>query len=242
MKIAAMIPARYDSQRFPGKLMKDLCGKTVILRTYEAAVQSGLFDDVYVLTDSDIIYNEIMAHRGNVFKSRKQHSTGTDRIAEFAQNTDAGIIVNIQGDEPFINTSDLAALIDVFKNDIYEVIDIASLMIKIKDKNTFLDPNQVKVVTDADNFALYFSRAPIPYSRENVFEKAFKHIGVYAFRNEILQEIATLPPTDLEQIEKLENLRFIQNGMMIKMIETDSVNFGIDTEADLEKAREYLNC
>jgi 3-deoxy-D-manno-octulosonate cytidylyltransferase len=240
MKVAAMIPARYDSQRFPGKLMKDLCGKTIILRTYEAAVQSGLFDEVYVITDSQIIFDEIKSHNGKVKMSRKRHNTGTDRIAEFATDIDAQIIINIQGDEPFINTRDLNALIEVFKNDPYEVIDLASLMIKIKNKNDFLDPNQVKVVTDTDNFAIYFSRAPIPYSREHIFEKAYKHIGVYAFRKEILQEIATLPQTDLEQIEKLENLRFIQNGMMIKMIETDMVNFGIDTEADLEKARIFF--
>lgn len=237
-----MIPARYDSQRFPGKLMKDLCGKTVILRTYESALQSGLFNDVRIITDSKIIFDEIVSHNGKALMSRKPHQTGTDRIAEFAGEIDAEIIINIQGDEPFINTKDLSNLIEVFEKDIYEVVDIASLMIKIDNKDDFLNPNQVKVVTDEDNFAIYFSRAPIPYSRDNIFEKAFKHIGVYAFRKEILQEIAILPPTDLEQIEKLENLRFVQNGMMIKMLETDTVNFGIDTETDLIKARRYLNC
>ena len=236
-----MIPARYDSQRFPGKLMKDLAGKTVIRRTYEAVTDSGLFDEVIVVTDSELIFDEIKKYGGQVRMSKEQHATGTDRIAEFASGTDADIIINIQGDEPFINTQALQLLIETFENDAYEIIDIASLMIKIENKADFLNPNNVKVVTDTDGFAMYFSRAPIPYSRDNVFEKAYKHIGVYAFRKEILEEIAGLPPTDLEQIEKLENLRFLQNGMMIKMLETHSVNFGIDTEEDLQKAVRLLN-
>ncbi len=235
-----MIPARYDSQRFPGKLMKDLAGKTVISRTYEAAINSGLFTEVMVVTDSQIIFDEIKNQGGQVWMSTQDHQTGTDRIAEFASQTDADIIINIQGDEPFINQKALQSLIAVFENDTYEVVDIASLMIKIDNKKDFLNPNNVKVVTDTDGFAMYFSRAPIPYSRDYVFEKAYKHIGVYAFRKEILAEIAQLPQTDLEQIEKLENLRFLQNGMMIKMIETDTVNFGIDTEEDLQKAITYL--
>jgi len=240
MKVVAMIPARYDSERFSGKLMKDLAGKTVIRRTYEAVVQTGLFQEVYVVTDSEKIYREINQIGGNVLKSTKQHQTGTDRISEFASNIDADIIINIQGDEPFINTSSLIKLIEVMKEDHLEVIDIASLMIKIDKKEDFLNPNNVKVVTDPDGFAMYFSRAPIPFSREKIFEKAFKHIGVYAFRKEVLIEIATLNPTRLEQIEQLENLRFLEYGMMIKMLETDTVNFGIDTEEDLQKANEFL--
>jgi len=240
MKVVAMIPARYDSERFYGKLMKDLAGKTVIRRTYEAVVQTGLFQEVYVVTDSEKIYREINQIGGNVLKSTKQHQTGTDRISEFASNIDADIIINIQGDEPFINTSSLQKLIKVMKEDHLEVIDIASLMIKIDNKEDFLNPNNVKVVTDPDGFAMYFSRAPIPFSRDKIFEKAYKHIGVYAFRKEVLVEIATLNPTRLEQIEQLENLRFLEYGMMIKMLETDTVNFGIDTEEDLQKANEFL--
>jgi len=240
MKVTAMIPARYDSQRFPGKLMKGLAGKTVIRRTYEAAVNSALFDEVIVITDSQLIFDEIQKNGGQVRMSTAEHTTGTDRIAEFASGTQADIIINIQGDEPFINTEALQLLIETFENDTYEVIDIASLMIKIENKEDFLNPNNVKVVTDPDGFAMYFSRAPIPYSRDKVFEKAFKHIGVYAFRKEVLEEIAGMPPTDLEQIEKLENLRFLQNGMMIKMLETDTVNFGIDTEEDLQQAIDFI--
>jgi len=240
MKVAALIPARYNSQRFPGKLMKDLLGKTVIWRTYQAAFQSELFDEVYVITDSQIIFDEINKQGGKVLMSTKEHESGTDRIAEFAPQIDADIIVNIQGDEPFINTEALSGLIQLFRDDDFEIIDIASLMIKIDNKDDFLNPNNVKVVTDTDNFAMYFSRAPIPYSRDYIFEKAFKHIGVYAFRKEVLLGMPDMAPTELEQIEKLENLRFLNEGMMIKMLETDTVNFGIDTEEDLQKAITFL--
>ena len=240
MKTVALIPARYDSQRFPGKLLKDLAGKSVILRTYEAAVSSGLFSEVYVITDHTGIYDEITQNGGKAKMSQSAYPTGTDRIAAFAQQIDADIFINIQGDEPFINQEALQSLIDTFEADTYEVIDIASLMIRMDNKADFLNPNNVKVVTDTDNFAMYFSRAPIPYSRDHIFEKAYKHIGVYAFRKEVLEEIAQLPQTGLEQIEKLENLRFLQYGFMIKMLETNTVNFGIDTEEDLKKAIEFI--
>jgi len=241
MKVVAMIPARYDSQRFPGKLMKDLAGKPVVLRTYEAAKQSQLFDDVYVITDSSIIYDTIVRHGGKALMSRKNHQTGTDRIAEFAPNIEADIFINIQGDEPFINKDALQELIKVFKDDENDnIVDIASLMMRIDNKEDFLNPNNVKVVVDDDNLALFFSRAPIPYSRDKVFEKAFKHIGVYAFRKIALEIISKIPQTELEKIEKLENLRFLEYGFTIFMIETDQVNFGIDTEEDLQKAIEYI--
>jgi len=240
MKVAALIPARYDSQRFPGKLMKDLLGKTVILRTYEAALQSGLFEEVFVVTDSQVIYDEIISNGGKCLMSKKQHTSGTDRIAEFAPQIDADIIINIQGDEPFINKKALSDMIRAFEDDDFEIIDIVSLMIEIDNQEDFLNPNNVKVVTDTSNFAMYFSRAPIPYSRDYLFEKAHKHIGVYAFRKEALIEMPDIEPIAIEKIEKLENLRFLNAGMMIKMIETDKVNFGIDTEADLQKAIAFL--
>ncbi len=240
MKVAALIPARYNSQRFPGKLMKDLLGKTVIWRTYEAVKTSNLFDEVYVITDSQIIYDEIISKGGKCFTSTKEHESGTDRIAEFAPQIDADIIINIQGDEPFINKHALLDMITVFEDDDFEIIDIVSLMKKIDNKEDFLNPNNVKVVTDTSNFAMYFSRAPIPYSRNHVFEKAFKHIGVYAFRKEVLIEMPNIKPTALEEIEKLENLRFLNAGMMIKMVETNKANFGIDTEEDLQKAIAFL--
>ncbi len=240
MKVTALIPARYDSQRFPGKLMKDLAGQTVILRTYRAAVASGLFDNVYVITDSTLIYNEIVKNGGQAFISKKRHETGTDRIAEFAGEIEADIIINIQGDEPFIHQKSLRELIRVFEEDTGQKTDLASLMIRLKNQEDFLNPNHVKVVVDNENFALYFSRAPIPYSRDKIFETAYKHIGVYAFRKTVLEQIARMQQTDLERIEKLENLRFLQNGLRIKMVETDRINFGIDTEEDLRKAILYL--
>ncbi len=240
IKVAALIPARYQSERFPGKLMKDLAGQTVIWRTYDAARQSGLFDQVFVVTDHHLIYDEIINHGGQAFISQREHHTGTDRIAEVASKIDADIIINIQGDEPFINRTALRDLIHVFEADTLKQIEIASLMIKLKHKNDFLNPNNVKVVTDLNGFALYFSRAPIPYSRDKVFQTAYKHIGVYAFRKTALEAIAQMPQTDLEHIEKLENLRFLQNGLRLKMVETNEVNFGIDTEADLQEAEVYL--
>jgi len=240
MRVVALIPARYDSQRFPGKLLKDLQGKTVIWRTYKAALQSNLFEDVWVITDSDAIFDEIHKKGGKSLKSKGQHATGTDRIAEFAKEIEADIFINIQGDEPFINSEQLASIIDVFRQDDTHEIDIASLMMPIEDKASFLNPNNVKVVTDQQDFALYFSRAPIPFSRDYIFEKAYKHIGVYAFRKAALMKIADLPQTDLEKIEKLENLRFIQHGLKIKMITTQQANFGIDTPEDLQKAITYL--
>ena len=240
MKVTALIPARYDSQRFPGKLMKDLAGQTVILRTYRAAVASGLFDNVYVITDSTLIYNEIVQNGGQAFISTKKHETGTDRIAEFAGKVEADIIINIQGDEPFIHQKSLRDLIRVFEEDTGQKTDLASLMIRLKNKDDFLNTNHVKVVVDNENFALYFSRAPIPYSRDKIFETAYKHIGVYAFRKQVLERIARMQQTDLERIEKLENLRFLQNGLRVKMVETDRINFGIDTEEDLQKAINFI--
>ncbi len=240
MRVVALIPARFQSERLPGKLLKDLNGQTVIWRTYEAAQKSGLFDDVIVVTDHSKILEEIVKHGGKALMSRQKHATGTDRIAEFAHQIDADIIINIQGDEPFINRRALKNLIDVFENDKASHIDIASLMTPIKDKAEFLNPNNVKVVVDVDGKALFFSRAPIPYSRDKVFEKAYKHIGVYAFRKKSLALISQIPQTELERIEKLENLRFLEFGFNIYMVETDQVNFGIDTDEDLQKAILYL--
>ena len=162
MKVIALIPARYNASRFPGKLMKDLAGKSVIVRTYEATKNSKLFNAVYVVTDSDIIFSEIKKAGGNVIKSLKNHESGSDRIAEAVENIDADIVVNVQGDEPFTQKEPLQNLLNVFENDFAKHIDIASLMIELHNEEDIQNPNNVKVVTDEDNFALYFSRAPIP--------------------------------------------------------------------------------
>jgi len=241
MKIIAVIPARYASTRFPAKLMQDLGGKTVIRRTYEAAVATQLFDDVFVVTDSDLIYNEIVHHNGKAIKSIKQHESGSDRIAEAVANMNVDVVVNVQGDEPFINYSTLQALINVFKNDAEKKVDLASVMFQITDPAEINNPNHVKVITDQNGFALYFSRSVIPYPREaHVGVRYMKHIGIYAFRKEALLDFYTLPMLSLEASEKLEQLRYLEYGKRIKMIETDQGSIGIDTAEDLEKARQYL--
>lgn len=234
-----MIPARYEASRFPGKLLQDLEGKSVIVRTYEASVQTGLFDQVYVVTDSEQIQSEIEQHKGKVILSKKVHETGSDRIAEAVSflKDDVDIVVNVQGDEPFVNKEILSKLLGVFKEENANVIDVASLVFPLTEVTEITNPNNVKVVMDADNLALYFSRAPIPFPRDNSQAYYYQHIGVYAFRKEALLSFAKLPMGMLEKAEKLENLRFLTNGMKVKMVVTNEKSVGIDTPEDLEKAR-----
>ena len=241
MKIIAVIPARYASTRFPAKLMQDLGGKTVILRTYEAAQQLNLFDDVFVVTDSDLIFDEIISNGGNAIKSIKEHESGSDRIAEAIENMDVDIVVNVQGDEPFINTAALEKLIAVYKNDTENKVDLASLMFEITEEDEINNVNNVKVVVDQNGFALYFSRSVIPYPREkNVGVRYLQHIGIYAFRKQALLDFYSLPMKSLEAAEKLEQLRYLEFGKRIKMVETEEKSIGIDTLEDLEKARKLL--
>ncbi|MBA4155609.1 3-deoxy-manno-octulosonate cytidylyltransferase [Flavobacterium sp.] len=241
MKIIAVIPARYASTRFPAKLMQDLGGKTVITRTYEAAVKTNLFDDVFVVTDSKLIYDEIISIGGKAIRSIKEHESGSDRIAEAVENLDVDIVVNVQGDEPFINKEPLAAVLEVFRNDTKQEIDLASLMREIKDWEIIENPNNVKVIVDQNGLALYFSRAVIPYPREkNAGVRYFQHIGIYAFRKKALLDFYKLPMKSLEASEKLEQLRYLEYGKKIKMVETTHVGIGIDTPEDLEKARKMI--
>jgi 3-deoxy-manno-octulosonate cytidylyltransferase (CMP-KDO synthetase) len=237
MKIVAMIPARYEASRFPGKLMKNLAGKSVILRTYQATKQTNLFNEVYVVTDSDIIFDEIILNGGKAIKSKKEHESGSDRIAEAVENLNVDIVVNVQGDEPFTKKESLLKLLEVFKIDVQKKeIDIASLKIKMIDEEEINNPNNVKVLTDEQNFALYFSRSPIPFPRDKSKAVFYKHIGIYAFRKEALLKFTQLPVNQLEAAEKLENLRFLANGLKVKMVETNQIAIGIDTPKDLEKA------
>ncbi len=241
MKVIAVIPARYASTRFPAKLMQDLGGKTVILRTYEAAKDTNLFDDVFVVTDSHLIYDEIVNHGGKAIMSVKEHESGSDRIAEAVANLDVDIVVNVQGDEPFINKEPLEKVIEVFKNDADRKVDLASLMRKITNEEDINNPNNVKVVVDQNGFALYFSRSVIPYPREqNVGVSYFQHIGIYAFRKQALLDFYSLPMKSLEASEKLEQLRYLEFGKRIKMVETNHIGIGIDTLEDLEKARKMI--
>jgi 3-deoxy-manno-octulosonate cytidylyltransferase (CMP-KDO synthetase) len=241
MKIIAVIPARYASTRFPAKLMQDLGGKTVILRTYEAAINTHLFDDVFVVTDSDLIYDEIVSHGGKAIRSIAAHESGSDRIAEAVANLDVDIVVNVQGDEPFIDAEPLAKVIEIFRNDLSKQVDLASLMREITNEEEINNPNNVKVVVDQNGFALYFSRSVIPYPREtNVGVRYMQHIGIYAFRKQALLDFYSLPMKSLEASEKLEQLRYLEFGKRIKMVETSHVGIGIDTKEDLEKARKML--
>ncbi len=234
-----MIPARYSASRFPAKLMQDLAGKTVILRTYEATVATQLFDDVYVVTDSDIIYNEIVSHGGKAIMSQKEHQSGSDRIAEAVADLDVDIVVNVQGDEPFTERASLQKVIEVFKEDPNKDIDLASLMVEIKDWDEISNPNTVKVIVDQQNFALYFSRSPIPYPRDKeAGARYFKHKGIYAFRKQALLDFYELPMQFLEATEKIECIRYLEYGKKIKMVETNVEGVEIDTPEDLERAKQ----
>jgi len=236
-----MIPARFEASRFPGKLMEDLNGKTVITRTYEAALNTNLFDEVYVVTDSELINNEILANNGKSIMSTKEHECGSDRIAEAVMNMDVDIVVNVQGDEPLIDEESLRKLLDVFNNDPEKTIDLASLKTPMMDSDEISNPNNVKVITNKDNLALYFSRFPLPYPRETTSGVTyFKHIGVYAFRKEALIDFYHLPILELEASEKIECIRYLEYGKSIKMVETNFKGIGIDTPEDLVKARELM--
>jgi 3-deoxy-manno-octulosonate cytidylyltransferase (CMP-KDO synthetase) len=237
MIIVAAIPARYAATRFPGKLMQMLGNKTIIRHVYDNTVSTGLFNDVFVVTDSDIIYKEIKDNGGKVIMSKKEHESGSDRIAEAIAEMNIDVIVNVQGDEPFIKKEPLEKLVRLFND---AKIQVASLMRKIS-KEEAVNPNNVKVVTDRSGYALYFSRSLVPYQRdEKMNAEYFLHVGVYAYKKDALITFTKLPQSQLEKIEKLEQLRYLENGIKIKMAETDYNNIAIDTPEDLEKAKSSL--
>ena len=242
MNVIAMIPARYNAARFPGKLMKNLGGKPVVLRTYEAVLHTNLFDEVYIVTDSYIIFETIINAGGRAIMSKKVHECGSDRIAEAVENINADVVINVQGDEPFIDKISLSKLIDVFKRDVKKEIDLASLKVQITSKEEIENPNIVKVITDVNNLAIYFSRSVIPYQRDqDNLVKYYKHKGVYAFRKQALIDFYNTPMTPLEASEKIEAIRYQEIGKKIKMVETNVEAVGIDTPEDLEKAIRFLN-
>jgi 3-deoxy-manno-octulosonate cytidylyltransferase (CMP-KDO synthetase) len=235
----AVIPARYAATRFPAKLMQLLGDKTVIRHTYENTVATGLFNQVLVVTDSDIIFHEIVSHGGNAVMSLREHESGSDRIAEAIAGLPVDIVVNVQGDEPFIQKKPLADLLAAFSDN---TVQVASLMQKIDSADQIGNPNIVKVVTDLKGFSLLFSRSPIPFHRNTGAGAVyFRHIGVYAFRKESLLAFTRWPTGILENIEKLEQLRYLENGVSIKMVETSFTGIGIDTPEDLEKAKTLLS-
>ena len=241
LKIIAVIPARYAASRFPGKLMQDLGGKTVIRRTYEAAVKTTLFEEVFVVTDSDLIGKEVESFGGKVVRSQKEHECGSDRIAEAVQDMDVDIVINVQGDEPFIDKESLVKVIRVFYNKDAGRIDLASLMKPLHTPEDIENPNNVKVIVDKNDYALYFSRSPIPYQRDaSVAHQYYQHIGIYAFRKKALLDFYKLPMRSLEATEKIECIRYLEYGKNIKMVVTSDVAIGIDTPEDLERARQFL--
>ncbi len=238
MKIIAVLPARYAATRFPAKLMQMLGEKTVIRHTYDNTVRTGLFDDVIVATDSDIIYREIVSNGGRAIMSKKEHESGSDRIAEAVEALDVDVIVNVQGDEPFMQKEPLEDLVAVFKD---TGVTVASLMHRIEDEDQLLNPNIVKLVVDKNNYALLFSRSCIPFRRNpETIVTYWRHIGVYAYRKTALLRFVQWPIGVLENIEKLEQLRYLENGVSIKMVETTFTGIGIDTPEDLERARILL--
>jgi 3-deoxy-manno-octulosonate cytidylyltransferase (CMP-KDO synthetase) len=238
MKIGAFIPARYAATRFPAKLMQTLGDKTVIRHTYDNTLATGLFDSVYVVTDSEIIFNEITANGGNAIMSKRSHESGSDRIAEAVQDLDIDIVVNVQGDEPFVKREPLEKVIAVFSD---TTVQVASLMQVLTDNTLIQDPNYVKVAVDKNNNALFFSRSVIPYPRSTDSPIVYyEHIGVYAFQKQALLNFTNWAMSPLEAAEKIECLRYLENGVSIKMVITEYMGVEIDTPADLIKAAKLL--
>lgn len=237
----AMIPARYAATRFPAKLMQPLGNKTVIRHTYDNTVATHLFDEVYVVTDSDIILQEITSHGGKAIMSQRSHDSGSDRIAEAVENMPADIVVNVQGDEPFVNQTALEQLLTAFEGEEGKRVQVASLMQRMSNPDQINDPNFVKVAVDKNFFSLFFSRSVIPYPRAVLPETCYyEHIGVYAFRKDALLNFTRWEMSPLEAAEKIECLRYLENGIPIKMILTQYMGIEIDTPEDLRKAEQLL--
>jgi 3-deoxy-manno-octulosonate cytidylyltransferase (CMP-KDO synthetase) len=236
MKFIAVIPARWQSSRFPGKPLALLAQKPIIQHVYENVLDSGLFTQVIVATDSQKILEAVQAFGGIAQMTGSEHHSGTDRIAEVCLSLDFDVVVNIQGDEPFISAQPLIKLTNAFQD---PQVQVASLMHRISGRID--DQNQVKVVCDNQGNALYFSRSVIPCNRDYSPDvEYFAHVGVYAFRKEALYKFIDLPPAKLENIEKLEQLRLLENGISIKMISTTYAGLGIDTPEDLAQAQKLL--
>ena len=241
MRSIALIPARLESTRLSRKLLRKLKGIPLIVRTAKNIIDFKIFDEVHVITDSVDIKNILDKYSISNFLSEKDHETGTDRVAEYANNFDCDIIINIQGDEPFIQKQNLQTILSEFKNDHNKIIDVISLKKRI-DKQTDVDNhNNVKVVTDANDFANFFSRSPIPHNRSNSFDQYYKHIGIYAFRKKALIEFPKMFISEIEKAEKIEALRFIYNDKKIKLLEIHNNIISIDTEEDFIEAEKFIH-
>jgi len=240
MTVSALIPARLNSSRLEKKLIKDLDGIPIIVRTYKNIVSTNLFKEVIVVTDADEIVEILKKHNIKFLKSLKSHNTGTDRIAEFADKFNSDIIVNVQGDEPFISKDDLIKIINEFKCDSNNLVNVVSLMIKLSNIDEINNPNNVKVVVDNNNDSIIFSRSIIPFDRDDLKPNYYKHIGVYAFRTLYLKKFAKYDQTPLEKAEMIEALRIVEHGEKIRMIEIFKEHVSIDTIDDLKMAESIL--
>jgi 3-deoxy-manno-octulosonate cytidylyltransferase (CMP-KDO synthetase) len=243
MKIIGIVPARYDSKRFPGKVLADILGKPLIQRVYEQAKKVELLDDVLVATDNEEIFKVVENFEGKTIMTSSNCRSGTDRLAEVARSLDADIFVNIQGDEPLISPEVISKVVQELIKD--RTINIATVARKITAEEEFNNPNVVKVVLDNDGFALYFSRAQIPYvghpsGLKNLSSVSYKHIGLYAYRRQFLLNFVRMEQGPLEKVEDLEQLRALENGYKIKVVITESDSIGVDTEEDLERVRRIL--
>jgi 3-deoxy-manno-octulosonate cytidylyltransferase (CMP-KDO synthetase) len=237
-KVGAFIPARYAATRFPAKLMQMLGDKSVIRHTYDNTKATGLFDEVYVVTDSEIIFNEIVANGGKAIMSKREHESGSDRIAEAVENLDIDIVVNVQGDEPFVKREPLEKVLACFED---PRVQVASLMQVLTNPASIEDPNYVKVAVDKNSNALFFSRSVIPYPRStDIAITYYEHVGVYAFKKQALIDFTNWPMSPLEAAEKIECLRYLENGVSIKMAVTHYMGVEIDTPEDLIKAAALL--
>lgn len=239
--IIAMIPARYAATRFPAKLMQPLAGKTVIRHTYDNTVATGLFNQVWVVTDSTLIFEEITSHGGNAMMSQRPHESGSDRIAEAVADMEVDIVVNVQGDEPFVRRQPLEQLLQVFNGEQGQQVQVASLMQQLNNAAQIADANYVKVAVDLQGNSLFFSRSVIPYHRDKNAQPAYyEHIGVYAFRKQALLQFTQWPVTPLEAAEKIECLRYLEHGIPLRMVAVDYFGVEIDTPEDLVKAEALL--
>ncbi|WP_418964180.1 3-deoxy-manno-octulosonate cytidylyltransferase [Cetobacterium sp.] len=238
MKFLGVIPARYESTRLPKKPLKDICGHSMIEWVYKRAMKSNL-DEVIIATDSQEVFDEVKRFGGEVILTDKNHLNGTSRIAEVCEKiTDYDVIINVQGDEPLIEPEMINSLIDVFKRE--ESLKMATLKHKLHKKEDIENPNFVKVITDRDDYAIYFSRSVIPYPRNENLDIYFKHVGIYGYKREFVLEYSKMESTPLENSESLEQLRILENGYKIKVLETPFEIIGVDTKEELEKVRNYI--
>lgn len=238
MKFLGVIPSRYASTRLEGKPLKDICGHTMIEWVYKRTKLSNL-DEVVVATDDERIYKEVERFGGKAILTSKEHENGTSRIAEVCTKyEDYDVIVNVQGDEPLIEPEMINSIINSFKED--DTISMSTLKYKIDTMEEIENPNYVKVITDKKGYALYFSRSVIPYPRKLDIQNYYKHVGIYGYKRDFVVEYAKMEPTSLELSESLEQLRALENGYRIKVMETPYKIIGVDTQEELEKVREYI--